>query len=157
MNKILIDEAVVRQALEALETAPLDHNSVKSRFFERRHYAITALRQALANEALDKMADNARELGFEEWWSNEGSQAPKPTDDMYEHCKRMCEIAWANGAYKALEQPTPAQPLTHEQIQTIAFEAVKDNWDWLRFARAIEAAVLAKNGTSGEATLGEKK
>ena len=41
-----------REALElallALEIAPLDHNSVKSRFFEKRHYAIIALREALA-------------------------------------------------------------------------------------------------------------
>ena len=29
-----------------------------------RHDAIAALRQALANEALDKMAENARELGL---------------------------------------------------------------------------------------------
>ena len=48
-------------------------------------------------------------VGFDEWWHNEGSQAPKPTDDMYEHCKRMCEIAWASGAYKALEQPAPPE------------------------------------------------
>ncbi len=37
-------------------------------------------------------------------------------------------------------QPAQRKPLTDEEIQTIAFEAVKYNWDWLRFARAIEAA-----------------
>jgi hypothetical protein len=42
--------------------------------------------------------------------------------------------------------PPQRQPMTDEQIQTIAFEAVKDNWDWLRFARAIEAA----HGITGE-------
>jgi hypothetical protein len=36
-----------QQALEALEIAPLDHNSIKSRFFEHRHHAIIALRDAL--------------------------------------------------------------------------------------------------------------
>ena len=35
--------------------------------------------------------------------------------------------------------------LTDEEIQTIAFEAVKDNWNWLRFARAIEAKLREKN------------
>ena len=41
---------------------------------------------------------------FKEWWDKEGSYAPRPTDDMYEHCRRMCKIAWARGANKALEQ-----------------------------------------------------
>ena len=141
MSKIQIDEAVLRQALEALEEAT-PHLPVHTDW--RFEAAATALRQALADAALDKMADNARELGigltadgkffcdgksckqpapaqpdalagFYEWWHNEGSQAPKPTDDMYEHCKRMCEIAWANGAYKALQQPAPAQPLKGKQ------------------------------------------
>ena len=44
------DEALLRQALEALETAPLDHNSIKSRFFERRHHAIAALRERLGEK-----------------------------------------------------------------------------------------------------------
>ena len=42
--------------------------------------------------------------------------------------------------------PQPSKPLTDEQIQTIAFEALKENWDWLCFARAIEAA----HGITGE-------
>jgi hypothetical protein len=65
----------------------------------------------------------AQELvGFDEWWSNEGSQAPKPTDDMYEHCKRMCEIAWSNGAYRALEKAAQQKPAV------AAYWAVVD-WD----------------------------
>ena len=38
----------LKMALLALEIAPLDHNSVKSGFFKKRHYAIIALREALA-------------------------------------------------------------------------------------------------------------
>ncbi len=34
---------------------------------------------------------------FETWWDNEGSRAPEKGDDIYEHCKRMCGIAWAKG------------------------------------------------------------
>jgi hypothetical protein len=98
MTKILIDEAVVRQALEALEQIA---NAMP---FPVGRLTITDLRQALEQPAQQEPN------GFNEWWHNEGSQAPKPTDDMYEHCKRMCKIAWANGAYKALEQPAPAQP-----------------------------------------------
>jgi hypothetical protein len=41
---------------------------------------------------------STQKQAFERWWNDEGSTAPKPGDDMYEHCKRMCEIAWANGA-----------------------------------------------------------
>jgi hypothetical protein len=35
--------------------------------------------------------------------------------------------------------------LTDEEIQAIAFTAVSENWDWLRFARAIEAKLRSKN------------
>jgi hypothetical protein len=40
---------------------------------------------------------------FEHWWYHEGSQPPAPGLDMEEHCKRMCKIAWDNGAYKERE------------------------------------------------------
>ena len=37
---------------------------------------------------------------FEEWWHNEGSGVPpRPDEDHHEHVKRMCRIAWSNGAY----------------------------------------------------------
>jgi hypothetical protein len=35
--------------------------------------------------------------------------------------------------------------LTDDEIQAIAFTAVSENWDWLRFARAIEAKLKEKN------------
>ena len=37
---------------------------------------------------------------FETWWYHEGSGPPLPGEDGEEHCKRMCKIAWSNGAYK---------------------------------------------------------
>jgi hypothetical protein len=40
---------------------------------------------------------------FEKWWYEEGSQAPYTHHDCEEHTKRMCEMAWANGAYKERE------------------------------------------------------
>jgi hypothetical protein len=36
---------------------------------------------------------------FKKWWYNEGSQAPYTHHDCEEHTMRMCEIAWANGAF----------------------------------------------------------
>ena len=40
---------------------------------------------------------------FKAWWYTEGSQAPYTHHDCEEHTMRMCEIAWANGAYKERE------------------------------------------------------
>jgi len=52
----------LEMALLALEIAPLDHNSVKSGFFEKRHYAIIALREALA-ESEQKPTGIIRTIG----------------------------------------------------------------------------------------------
>jgi hypothetical protein len=40
---------------------------------------------------------------FKAWWYTEGSQAPYTHHDCEEHTMRMCEIAWANGAFKERE------------------------------------------------------
>jgi hypothetical protein len=40
---------------------------------------------------------------FKNWWYHEGSQAPYTHHDCEEHCMRMCEIAWSNGAFKERE------------------------------------------------------
>jgi len=40
---------------------------------------------------------------FEKWWYYEGSGPRLPGEDNEEHCKRMCQIAWSNGAFKARE------------------------------------------------------
>jgi hypothetical protein len=40
---------------------------------------------------------------FKTWWYEEGSQPPYTHHDCEEHTMRMCEIAWANGAYKERE------------------------------------------------------
>lgn len=53
---------------------------------------------------------------FETWWHNEGSAPPLPGEDSEEHCKRMCQIAWSNGAFmeneaceKVCESTAPSQ------------------------------------------------
>ena len=48
----------LKLALEALETLMIERGSIYDK-------AITAIKEALANEALDKMAENARELGLD--------------------------------------------------------------------------------------------
>ncbi len=40
---------------------------------------------------------------FETWWYHEGSGPRMPGEDGEEHCKRMCKIAWSNGAFKERE------------------------------------------------------
>jgi hypothetical protein len=67
MTKILIDEAVVRQALEALED--YEYGKETTAYLAKVERATAALRKALSDAALDalldKMADNARELGLD--------------------------------------------------------------------------------------------
>jgi hypothetical protein len=148
MTKILIDEAVVRQALEVVQC-----------YTEHAQHTITALRQALANEALDKMADNARGLGLS--YEQPAQQCEHrlmisdgdPANDMCEKCgeyvnrkpaqyePRQSEIFYgvdhADGVLSVsvlrrrtdgvaellhseqIELPAPAQPLTDDQRREI--------------------------------------
>ena len=41
---------------------------------------------------------------FENWWREEGSCPPLPDQDLEEHTKRMCEIAWSNGEFIATKK-----------------------------------------------------
>ena len=62
-----------------------------------------------------------KDEAFKEWWYSEGSQAPYKHHDCEEHTMRMCEIAWANGAYKEREEANArAQP----EQEPVA-------WQWL--------------------------
>ena len=40
---------------------------------------------------------------FERWWHEEGG-IPR-VGSWEDHCKAMCEIAWENGVYTAINQP----------------------------------------------------
>jgi hypothetical protein len=112
MTKILIDEAVVRQAIKGLERSE-----------SALHKAKAELNQALANAALDKMADNARELGLDYM---EGSA------EQYE---------------KELEQPAPAQEPDPDEL-TIAYMSglhegkKRKPFIWLTNAEIAELKIL---------------
>jgi hypothetical protein len=72
---------------------------------------------ALIADSMDAMQDGAigkairaraqadggcmtQDEAFKKWWHNEGSQAPYTHHaSTEEHTMRMCEIAWANGAF----------------------------------------------------------
>ena len=64
---------------------------------ERRQGGGFKAKQAMA---MDKVSP------FEKWWYYEGSGPPQKGEDYEEHTKRMCEIAWSNGADVAAQ---PAQ------------------------------------------------
>ena len=57
------DEAL-KLALDALEDIGDEWGFTSQRTVPKRKEAITAIKEALANEALEKMAENARELGL---------------------------------------------------------------------------------------------
>ena len=62
---------------------------------------------------------------FKAWWYNEGSQAPYTHHDCEEHTMRMCEIAWANGAYKEREALAQTQePICPECKAVVLYECV---------------------------------
>ena len=89
-----MSKEAMKLALEALEGADMIDCDMQE--------AIIALRQALANEALDKMAENARELGLD----YEPAQRPWQglTDEEIEQgCKEswVTEQAWQSAVWWA--------------------------------------------------------
>jgi hypothetical protein len=64
---------------------------------------------------------------FKKWWFNEGSHPPYTHHDCEEHTMRMCEIAWANGAYK--EREACAQACENLPIPNQFSESEGSVWD----------------------------
>ena len=126
----------LEKALLALEIAPLDHNSVKSSFFEKRHYAIIALREALAEpdtvlierEACAKICDTYRD----NWYTGRGRY-----EFMAEGAEYCGDAIRKRGEH---EQEPSRKPLTDEQISGIVQSMSAYTWDAHTFARAIERA-----------------
>jgi hypothetical protein len=78
MSKILIDEAVVRLAIKGLERSE-----------SALHKARAELNQALADAAIDKMADNARELGLD-YMEGSAEQYEKELEQPAPEGERKC-------------------------------------------------------------------
>lgn len=57
---------------------------------------------------------------FETWWYHEGSGPPLPGEDGEEHCRRMCKIAWSNGAFKERERAA----LKVEELGMIGYDSL---------------------------------
>jgi hypothetical protein len=67
----------LKLALEALETLMIERGSIYDK-------AITAIKEALANEALEKMAENARELGLD--------YEPEQTEQHQDWCASLTQM-----------------------------------------------------------------
>jgi hypothetical protein len=148
------DEAL-KLALEALEGADMIDCDMRE--------AITAIKEALANEALEKMAENARELGLD----YEPPQEPVawklvPRDATDEMLKAMDECSTegyderlyaghAASVFMAAVDAAPAPPqrtwvhLTNEEHTELAIECGCLGADWVFYGAVVERKVREKN------------
>ena len=150
----------LRLALEALETpwnAPYVNGCDLA--LGKKVKAITAIKEALANEALEKMAENARELGLDYEpeqepvaWMYEVNNAHtcldlfEPPDDAYDE-------GTLHPLYTTPPQRTWVSP-TDKEIEAIwevamfanyGVGAELSNQPFVHYARAIEAKLKDKN------------
>jgi hypothetical protein len=126
------DEAL-KLALEALEEA--HYKIAHKQDVVKREQAITAIKEALANEALDKMAENARELGLD----YEPAQEPVAWAKFSAKGNIIDLLSEPDDDYTPLYTTSPQRkPLTDEEI----WEALGgiDCTRPMLIARAIEAA-----------------
>jgi hypothetical protein len=98
-------------ALEALEESQTDNDTME--FWDRKTKAITAIKQA---RALDKKAENARELGLDYesangtqvskvWWDGEKLMAkPIPLEDIYQPAPVQEPVDTLIAAWQTLEE-----------------------------------------------------
>ena len=137
----MTERETLKLALKALEEAWYHVGTFQptEKAIDLYDEARTAIKEALANEALEKMAENARELGLD-----------------YEPPQRKPQI-WEHEGYDALCQElelwkaeAQRKPLTDEEIQNILPDdgtPMSLGEAFVKFARAIEAA----HGIKGEA------
>lgn len=114
--------------------------------YKQTEQAIAAVQRALANEALEKMAENARELGLD--------YEPEPVPVAVVRWNDIGHISWRTHVMLSDDTPlytTPPQRtwvnattwrgLTDEEMQSIAFESA----DALSAVFVAEAKLKAKN------------
>jgi hypothetical protein len=135
------DEAL-RLALEALKKSEPNKRSGDDDYREigwmEHREAITACEATLVNEALERKAENARELGLD--------YEPVAYVETKEVHGQMCSFIYRSDSTKLLPDGTKLyattpqrKPLTDEEITEI-FSTTKGLDFYLNFARAIEAA-----------------
>jgi hypothetical protein len=133
----------LKLALDALEEA---HYKIEHKQdVVKREQAITAIKEALANEALEKMAENARELGLDY------EPAQEPVGEIVDAIEGAFKCSFTKMlpvGTKLYTTPPQRKPLTDEEIQHLLMPVrISGDGYYLRIARAIEAA----HGIKGEA------
>jgi len=154
---------VLKQALEALETnnKAWKHladsgdagfwEAEEQPFYEMSVKAITAIKSALANEALERKAENARELGLDYEPLEAKDEAVAHFGSAYVN-ENGVHITTVLGPVaipqdaKLYTTPPQRKPLTDEEIVLIVAEcAASHQHTDIHFARAIEAKLKEKN------------
>jgi hypothetical protein len=163
------DEAL-KLALEALEDLGMKHYESTGEVLYKETF--TAIKEALANEALEKMAENARELGLDyepeqepvAWLLTDKNINSLQVDSIqrlidrlkHAHHTDLCvringQDEWFQADWlKHMVRASPPQRtwvgLTDEEILLISAECAFSHQHMdIQFARAIEAALKAKN------------
>jgi len=119
----------MQQALEAME-----RYQVKRQDFDRFADEITALRKALANEALDKKAENARELGLD--YEPVCNKDPQGCWNVRCQLGKKCKNTQAQRTWVSL---------TDEELSEVYNQADWDTVNGWEYERAIEAKLKEKN------------
>jgi hypothetical protein len=108
-EELFMSREAMKLALEALEFIPESGSMLGAQAETKRLQGITALREALANEALDRMAENARALGLD----YEPAQQQQPVAYLCENAVGHKYFRWKkpSSTYKpiALYTTPPAQ------------------------------------------------
>jgi len=134
---------MTKEALKlALEALVNTDSEPSSKSWKREIEAITAIKEALANEALEKMAENARELGLD--------YEPEPVPVAVVRWNDIGHISWRTHVMLSDDTPlytTPPQRtwvgLTDEDFLEACQIAERGNY-LVAFQR-IQAALKAKN------------
>jgi hypothetical protein len=109
--------------------------------------ALTALEKCLANDALEKKAENARELGLD--YEPEQAQQAEPVawlcmTEEYSKIVRF-EFKTFGNVTPLYTSPPPRQSLTDEEIDNAVWHLGFGQLSPREVARAIEAKLKAKN------------
>jgi hypothetical protein len=124
--------AAVKQALEALEELTSLHHFGFSVMYDTNK-AITALQSIISQDALDKMAENARELGLD--YEPAPAQEPLPqcthnwvSNPKEKWCLRCGAQEADHFAGGGKVMPTAAQPVAWVDIREIDIMAEAKHW-----------------------------
>ena len=151
-------EEALKLALEALETLMIERGSIYDK-------AITAIKEALANEALEKIAENARELGLDYepeqesvTWRNAAIRVGEDLCSVgpFRYYDMTAEqwLDWALSVVTVHAPPpqltwvnaTTWRGLTEDEILSISADCASSHQHMdIHFARAIEAKLKEKN------------